>query len=90
MFCTPLILGPLVGGCGLLLLLLIITTVYCNSESTREHKYSTDFYVQTINSQAVVLNVVYLFSPSFDMYLIDFAVMVVRNQMSKQHFLHLL
>ncbi|XP_036956523.1 T-cell surface glycoprotein CD8 alpha chain isoform X4 [Acanthopagrus latus] len=41
MFCTPLILGPLVGGCGLLLLLLIITTVYCNKIRTKRcpHHY---------------------------------------------------
>lgn len=31
--CAPLILGPLAGGCGLLLLLLIITSLYCNSRS---------------------------------------------------------
>uniref|UniRef100_A0A3B4VJL1 Ig-like domain-containing protein n=1 Tax=Seriola dumerili TaxID=41447 RepID=A0A3B4VJL1_SERDU len=30
MFCSPIILGPLAGGCGLLLLLLIIITFYCN------------------------------------------------------------
>ncbi|XP_073323665.1 T-cell surface glycoprotein CD8 alpha chain isoform X2 [Pagrus major] len=41
MFCTPIILGPLVGGCGLLLLLLIITTVYCNKIRTKRcpHHY---------------------------------------------------
>ncbi|KAM9362214.1 T-cell surface glycoprotein CD8 alpha chain, partial [Symphorus nematophorus] len=41
MFCTPIILGPLVGGCGLLLLLLIITTVYCHKIRTRRcpHHY---------------------------------------------------
>uniref|UniRef100_A0A8C6LBF2 CD8 antigen, alpha polypeptide n=1 Tax=Nothobranchius furzeri TaxID=105023 RepID=A0A8C6LBF2_NOTFU len=33
MFCNPLILGSLAGGCGLLLLLLIIISLYCNSES---------------------------------------------------------
>uniref|UniRef100_A0A3B4XWB6 CD8a molecule n=1 Tax=Seriola lalandi dorsalis TaxID=1841481 RepID=A0A3B4XWB6_SERLL len=30
MFCSLIILGPLAGGCGLLVLLLIITTLYCN------------------------------------------------------------
>lgn len=41
MFCTPIILGPLVGGCGLLLLLLIITILYCNKIRTRRcpHHY---------------------------------------------------
>ncbi|XP_029287891.1 T-cell surface glycoprotein CD8 alpha chain [Cottoperca gobio] len=41
MFCTPIILGPLAGGCGLLLLLLIITAVYCNQIRTRRcpHHY---------------------------------------------------
>ncbi|XP_074532111.1 T-cell surface glycoprotein CD8 alpha chain [Halichoeres trimaculatus] len=33
--CSLLILGPLVGGCGLLLLLLIVTTLYCNKIRTR-------------------------------------------------------
>ncbi|XP_017278322.1 T-cell surface glycoprotein CD8 alpha chain [Kryptolebias marmoratus] len=35
MFCAPIILGPLAGGCGLLLLLLIVTTLYCNKMRTR-------------------------------------------------------
>ncbi|KAK5934377.1 hypothetical protein CgunFtcFv8_014782 [Champsocephalus gunnari] len=41
MFCSLIILGPLAGGCGLLLLLLIITTVYCNRMRTRRcpHHY---------------------------------------------------
>ncbi|XP_071349174.1 T-cell surface glycoprotein CD8 alpha chain [Trachinotus anak] len=33
--CSPIILGPLAGGCGLLLLLLIITALYCNRVRTR-------------------------------------------------------
>lgn len=41
MFCAPIILGPLAGGCGLLLLLLIITILYCNKIRTRRcpHHY---------------------------------------------------
>uniref|UniRef100_A0A3Q3NMA8 Uncharacterized LOC109994563 n=1 Tax=Labrus bergylta TaxID=56723 RepID=A0A3Q3NMA8_9LABR len=41
MLCSPIILGPLVGSCGLLLLLLIITTLYCNKIRTRRcpHHY---------------------------------------------------
>ncbi|XP_062253797.1 T-cell surface glycoprotein CD8 alpha chain [Platichthys flesus] len=34
-FCSAIILGPLAGGCGLLLLLLIITSLYCNQIRTR-------------------------------------------------------
>nr|UYI36869.1 CD8 alpha [Lateolabrax maculatus] len=39
--CTPIILGPLAGGCGLLLLLLIISTLYCNKIRTKRcpHHY---------------------------------------------------
>uniref|UniRef100_A0A3P9KHP6 Uncharacterized LOC100125537 n=1 Tax=Oryzias latipes TaxID=8090 RepID=A0A3P9KHP6_ORYLA len=39
--CDPLILGSLAGGCGLLLLLLIIITLYCNRLRTRRcpHHY---------------------------------------------------
>ncbi|NP_001072086.1 T-cell surface glycoprotein CD8 alpha chain [Takifugu rubripes] len=39
--CAPLILGPLAGGCGLLLLLLIVTALYCNRVRTRRcpHHY---------------------------------------------------
>ncbi|XP_067444102.1 T-cell surface glycoprotein CD8 alpha chain [Thunnus thynnus] len=39
--CTPIILGPLAGSCGLLLLLLIIISVYCNRIRTRRcpHHY---------------------------------------------------
>ncbi|XP_041673281.1 T-cell surface glycoprotein CD8 alpha chain-like [Cheilinus undulatus] len=41
MLCSPIILGPLAGSCGLLLLLLIITTLYCNKIRTRRcpHHY---------------------------------------------------
>ncbi|KAI3370334.1 hypothetical protein L3Q82_025107, partial [Scortum barcoo] len=41
MLCEPIILGPLAAGCGLLLLLLIITTTYCNKIRTRRcpHHY---------------------------------------------------
>ncbi|XP_042358185.1 T-cell surface glycoprotein CD8 alpha chain [Plectropomus leopardus] len=41
MFCSLIILGPLAGGCGLLLLLLIITILYCNRIRTRRcpHHY---------------------------------------------------
>ncbi|XP_014858066.1 PREDICTED: T-cell surface glycoprotein CD8 alpha chain isoform X1 [Poecilia mexicana] len=41
LFCAPIILGPLAGGCGLLLLLLIITILYCNKIRTRRcpHHY---------------------------------------------------
>ncbi|XP_035518531.1 T-cell surface glycoprotein CD8 alpha chain [Morone saxatilis] len=41
MYCPLIILGPLAGGCGLLLLLLIITTLYCNKIRTRRcpHHY---------------------------------------------------
>ncbi|MEQ2272607.1 hypothetical protein XENORESO_002590 [Xenotaenia resolanae] len=35
MSCALIILGPLAGGCGLLLLLLIITILYCNKIRTR-------------------------------------------------------
>ncbi|XP_068172055.1 T-cell surface glycoprotein CD8 alpha chain isoform X2 [Antennarius striatus] len=40
-FCTPLVLGPLAAGCGLLLILLIIVLVYCNKIRTRRcpHHY---------------------------------------------------
>ncbi|XP_053266988.1 T-cell surface glycoprotein CD8 alpha chain [Pleuronectes platessa] len=34
-YCSTIILGPLAGGCGLLLLLLIITSLYCNQIRTR-------------------------------------------------------
>uniref|UniRef100_A0A3P9Q9D8 T-cell surface glycoprotein CD8 alpha chain-like n=1 Tax=Poecilia reticulata TaxID=8081 RepID=A0A3P9Q9D8_POERE len=41
LFCAPIILGPLAGGCGLLLLLLIISILYCNKIRTRRcpHHY---------------------------------------------------
>ncbi|XP_054877133.1 T-cell surface glycoprotein CD8 alpha chain [Poeciliopsis prolifica] len=41
LFCAPIILGPLAGGCGLLLLLLIVTALYCNKMRTRRcpHHY---------------------------------------------------
>lgn len=41
MLCTPIILGPLAGGCGLLLLLLIVTAIYCNKIRTQRcpHHY---------------------------------------------------
>ncbi|KAM9409349.1 T-cell surface glycoprotein CD8 alpha chain isoform 1-T2 [Pholidichthys leucotaenia] len=41
MFCDLMILGPLAGGCGLLLLLLIVATLYCNRIRTRRcpHHY---------------------------------------------------
>ncbi|XP_069568545.1 T-cell surface glycoprotein CD8 alpha chain isoform X1 [Brachyistius frenatus] len=35
LFCTPIILGPLAGGCGLLLLILLFTILYCNQMRTR-------------------------------------------------------
>uniref|UniRef100_A0A3Q0R494 T-cell surface glycoprotein CD8 alpha chain n=1 Tax=Amphilophus citrinellus TaxID=61819 RepID=A0A3Q0R494_AMPCI len=45
MSCTPIIWGSLAGGCGLLLLLLILTILYCNRIRTRRcphhHKRST-------------------------------------------------
>uniref|UniRef100_A0A8C9XLS5 T-cell surface glycoprotein CD8 alpha chain n=1 Tax=Sander lucioperca TaxID=283035 RepID=A0A8C9XLS5_SANLU len=50
MFCTPIILGPLAGGCGLLLLLLIISTVYCNRKFIGYLKRCcTKFNMQSIN-----------------------------------------
>ncbi|XP_028261338.1 T-cell surface glycoprotein CD8 alpha chain isoform X2 [Parambassis ranga] len=41
MSCHPIMLGGLAGGCGLLLLLLIVTTLYCNRIRTRRcpHHY---------------------------------------------------
>ncbi|XP_071372644.1 T-cell surface glycoprotein CD8 alpha chain [Centroberyx affinis] len=41
MLCNPIILGPLAGSCGLLLLLLIVTICYCNRIRTRKcpHHY---------------------------------------------------
>ncbi|XP_041673269.1 T-cell surface glycoprotein CD8 beta chain-like isoform X2 [Cheilinus undulatus] len=41
MLCSSIILGPLAGSCGLLLLLLIISTLYCNKIRTRRcpHHY---------------------------------------------------
>ncbi|XP_068576567.1 T-cell surface glycoprotein CD8 alpha chain [Cebidichthys violaceus] len=41
MFCSPIILGSLAASCGLLLLLLIIATLYCNRIRTRRcpHHY---------------------------------------------------
>ncbi|KAK5872857.1 hypothetical protein PBY51_013519 [Eleginops maclovinus] len=41
MFCSLIILGPLAASCGLLLILLIITTFYCNHIRTRRcpHHY---------------------------------------------------
>uniref|UniRef100_A0A667WKX2 Ig-like domain-containing protein n=1 Tax=Myripristis murdjan TaxID=586833 RepID=A0A667WKX2_9TELE len=41
MSCNPIILGPLAGGCGLLLLLLIITICYCNREPHFSHFLSS-------------------------------------------------
>ncbi|XP_078139973.1 T-cell surface glycoprotein CD8 alpha chain-like isoform X1 [Centroberyx gerrardi] len=35
MLCNPIILGPLAGSCGLLLLLLIVTICYCNHRARR-------------------------------------------------------
>uniref|UniRef100_UPI0037E75A8F T-cell surface glycoprotein CD8 alpha chain n=1 Tax=Semicossyphus pulcher TaxID=241346 RepID=UPI0037E75A8F len=42
LLCSPVILGPLVGGCGFLLLLLVVTTLYCNKIRTRRcpHHYN--------------------------------------------------
>ncbi|KAK2862424.1 hypothetical protein Q5P01_001957 [Channa striata] len=39
--CSPVILGPLAGACGLILLLLILTILYCNQIRTRRcpHHY---------------------------------------------------
>uniref|UniRef100_A0A3Q4BC63 Ig-like domain-containing protein n=1 Tax=Mola mola TaxID=94237 RepID=A0A3Q4BC63_MOLML len=42
LFCTPLILGPLAGGCGLLLVLLIATSLYCNSKSTTQRETESE------------------------------------------------
>ncbi|XP_029006064.1 T-cell surface glycoprotein CD8 alpha chain [Betta splendens] len=41
LYCPLVILGPLAGSCGLLLLLLIVTTLYCNKIRTRRcpHHY---------------------------------------------------
>ncbi|XP_056293337.1 T-cell surface glycoprotein CD8 alpha chain [Pseudoliparis swirei] len=41
MVCSPIVLGALAAGCGLLLLLLIVSTLYCNHIRTRRcpHHY---------------------------------------------------
>uniref|UniRef100_A0A3Q3B952 Ig-like domain-containing protein n=1 Tax=Kryptolebias marmoratus TaxID=37003 RepID=A0A3Q3B952_KRYMA len=54
MFCAPIILGPLAGGCGLLLLLLIVTTLYCNSRSL-SGSYPQTLFTNPLQSWNVLL-----------------------------------
>lgn len=51
MFCAPIILAPLAGGCGLLLLLLIVTSVYCNRESVESTLQPSNNYLHSSEDQ---------------------------------------